>query len=107
MPNPACATVTHMDARVTVRELRQQLTRHLRRVERGETLEVTRRGEPVAVLAPLPQARTTIDRLVAELGATRPGADLLEQGPPLPRAPGERPLSELVAEQREELIGRE
>ena len=96
-----------MDARVTVRELRQQLTRHLRRVERGETLEVTRRGEPVAVLAPLPEARSVIDRLVAERGATRPAGDLLAHGPPLPRGAGERPLSELIADQREELTGRE
>lgn len=96
-----------MDSRVTVRELRQDLTRHLRRVERGETLEVTRRGEPVAVLAPLPQVRTAIDRLVAERGATRPAGDLLAHGPPLPREAGERRLSELVSEQREELIGRE
>ncbi len=95
-----------MDSRVTVRELRQNLSVHLRRVERGETLEVTRQGEPVAVLAPLPERRSAIDRLVAEFGATRPAGDLLDHGPPLPRRAGERPLSEVVAEQREELIGR-
>ncbi|HEX9416171.1 MAG TPA: type II toxin-antitoxin system prevent-host-death family antitoxin [Gaiellaceae bacterium] len=95
-----------MDAKVTVRELRQNLSVHLRRVERGETLEVTRRGEPVAVLAPLPGGRSAVDRAVAELGASRPAGDLLDHGAPLPRRPGERPLSELVAEQREELLGR-
>jgi len=91
---------------VTVRELRQNLSVHLRRVERGETLTVTRRGEPVGVLAPLPDRRSAIDRLVAELGATPPAGDLLSHGDPLPRAPGERPLSELVAEAREDLAGR-
>lgn len=40
--------------RVGVRELRQRASELLRRVESGETIEVTDRGRPVAVLAPLP-----------------------------------------------------
>ncbi|HLZ37099.1 MAG TPA: type II toxin-antitoxin system prevent-host-death family antitoxin [Mycobacteriales bacterium] len=42
--------------RVGVRELRQNLSVYLRRVARGETLEVTEHGRPVAVLAPLPDS---------------------------------------------------
>lgn len=87
--------------------MRQNLSVYLRRVERGETLAVTRRGEQVAVLAPPAERRTTIDRLVAEHGATRPGGDLLRHGPPLPAKPGEQSLSELLEEQREELIDSE
>jgi prevent-host-death family protein len=41
---------------VGVRELRQRASELLRRVEAGETIEVTDRGRPVAVLAPLPDA---------------------------------------------------
>lgn len=41
---------------VGVRELRQRASELLRRVESGETIEVTDRGRPVAVLAPLPEA---------------------------------------------------
>jgi prevent-host-death family protein len=41
-------------ASVTVRELQQNLKRVLARVERGETVEVTRRRKPVARLAPVP-----------------------------------------------------
>jgi prevent-host-death family protein len=41
---------------VGVRELRQRASELLRRVEAGETIEVTDRGRPVAVLAPLPEA---------------------------------------------------
>lgn len=92
---------------VTVRELRQNLSVYLRRIERGETLRVTRRGAAVAVLAPLPERRSAIDRLVAEHGATQPVGDLLDHGPPLPREAEERSLSEIVTEQREELAGRE
>jgi len=40
--------------RVGIRELRQSASELLRRVERGETIEVTDRGRPVALLAPIP-----------------------------------------------------
>jgi prevent-host-death family protein len=49
--------------RVGVRELRQNLSVYLARVARGETLEVTDHGHPVAVLAPIAQARSALDRL--------------------------------------------
>ena len=38
---------------VSVRELQQNLTRVMARVERGEVVEVTRRRPPVARLAPV------------------------------------------------------
>jgi prevent-host-death family protein len=40
---------------VGVRQLRQRASELLRRVEAGETIEVTDRGRPVAILAPLPE----------------------------------------------------
>jgi antitoxin (DNA-binding transcriptional repressor) of toxin-antitoxin stability system len=69
---------------VGVRDLRQNLSVHLRRVIAGETLEVTDRGHPVAILAPLPQPATALERLIAR-GATRPVGDLLDLGPPVGR----------------------
>jgi len=41
-------------ASVGIRELRQRASELLRRVEDGESIEITDRGRPVAVLAPLP-----------------------------------------------------
>lgn len=41
-------------ARVGIRELRQRASELLRLVERGETVEITDRGRPVALLTPLP-----------------------------------------------------
>jgi prevent-host-death family protein len=41
---------------VGVRELKQRLSRYLERVARGETIRVTDRGVPKAILAPLPTA---------------------------------------------------
>ena len=39
---------------VGIRELRQRASELLRRVQDGESIEITDRGRPVAVLAPLP-----------------------------------------------------
>lgn len=41
-------------ASIGIRELRQRASELLRRVEQGETIEITDRGRPVALLAPLP-----------------------------------------------------
>ena len=40
--------------RVGVRELRQRASELLRRVAEGESIEITDRGRPVAMLTPLP-----------------------------------------------------
>jgi prevent-host-death family protein len=39
---------------VGVRELRQRASELLRLVERGDTIEITDRGRPVALLGPIP-----------------------------------------------------
>ena len=46
---------------VSVRELQQNLKRVMARVERGETVEVTRRRRPVARLAPAKTSRPLAD----------------------------------------------
>ena len=48
--------MSDMRASITVRELQKDLRRVLARVERGQTLQVTRRRRPVAQLAPPLQA---------------------------------------------------
>ncbi|MGH9520172.1 MAG: type II toxin-antitoxin system Phd/YefM family antitoxin [Terriglobales bacterium] len=87
---------------VGVRELRQNLSVHLARVKKGERLEVTERGQPVALLVPMPPSDSVIERLIAEGRATRPVGKLSDLGPPLPRRPTERRLSEIVQEMRDE-----
>jgi len=49
---------------IGVRELRQRASELLRRVEQGETIEVTDRGRPVAILGPPPEG-SPLDRLRA------------------------------------------
>jgi prevent-host-death family protein len=52
-----------------IRELRDSLTATIRRVQRGETIEVTNHGKPVAVISPLHSDR--VARLIAS-GEARP-----------------------------------
>ena len=75
---------------IGVRELRQQASRYLRDVERGETLEVTDRGRPVARLVPVPSA-AGLEQLAAAGRLTPARGDLLDLGPPLTAASG-KPL---------------
>lgn len=87
--------------RIGIRELRANLGGIVRRVAAGETVEVTEHGHAVARLVPL-QHRSRFERLVAEGRIIPPQgglSDLLDRGPTR-RRPGERPLSEILAELR-------
>ena len=52
--------------RVGIGELRQNLSKYLRRVERGERLVVTDRNRPVAEIGPPPATGSALDRLIAD-----------------------------------------
>jgi prevent-host-death family protein len=56
----------YMNATVGVAELRQNLSRYLRRVEDGERLVVTDRNRPVAELGPPAATGVALERLIAE-----------------------------------------
>ena len=62
----------YMTSTVGIAELRQNLSRYLRRVERGERLIVTDRNRPVAELGPPPSSGAELDRLIAEGRVSRP-----------------------------------
>jgi prevent-host-death family protein len=59
--------------RIGVRELRQNASRYLDRVKAGETVEVTERGQLVALLVPPTAAATARERLIAG-GVLTPGS---------------------------------
>ena len=86
----------YMSETVGVAELRQNLTRYLRRVARGERLVVTERNRPVAELGPPPTTGAALDRLIAE-GPTRRGLP-----PPLELDGDPRALSAALDEVRGE-----
>jgi prevent-host-death family protein len=96
-----CYHVYMVGRRVGVRALRQSLSTFLRRVESGDSFEVTDRGRPVAVLAPLRANATPLERLAASGRATLPEGDVLDLGAP-PEA--SRRLSQALQEQRAERL---
>lgn len=88
--------------RVGVRELRQNASAVLRRVIGGESVEVTERGRPVAMIVPLPEPDDLIDRLVSQ-GLAKPAkGNLSGLPPPIKPQPGTRLPSEVLAELRSE-----
>lgn len=62
--------------RIGVRELRQHASRYLASVRAGETIEVTDRGELIALLVPPDPAQSARERLIAE-GLLIPGSGTL------------------------------
>jgi prevent-host-death family protein len=90
-------------ARVGVRELRQNLSVYLRRVEKGETLDVTEHGRLVARLAPAPAPETSrLDTLIAE-GRARPASRSIDALPePIEPPPGAQSISDALRQMREE-----
>lgn len=84
-----------------VRDLKAQLSRVLRDVEKGETVRVTSRGRPVADIVPLlPERSEAMKKLIAE-GRVTPASRPLPMSPPSPRKTG-RSASALIFAEREE-----
>lgn len=87
--------------RVGVRELRQRASELLRLVERGETIEITDRGRPVAMLAPLPEG-TPLERLRVAGDIEPAVSDFADLEPPLPQRGAEPPTVVLDRLRRDE-----
>ena len=84
---------------VGIRELRQRASELLRHVEQGESIEITDRGRPVAVLSPLPSG-SAYQRLVAEGEIVRASRDSGELPDPLPLPAGQESASMVLARLR-------
>jgi antitoxin (DNA-binding transcriptional repressor) of toxin-antitoxin stability system len=90
-------------SRVGVRELRQNLSVYLRRVEQGETFEVTDHGRPVARLGrPAGQEMSVLDRMIAEGRATPAKREFSGFHPALEPLPGGESLTDILLAMREE-----
>ncbi|HET7169373.1 MAG TPA: type II toxin-antitoxin system prevent-host-death family antitoxin [Candidatus Limnocylindrales bacterium] len=83
--------------RIGVRELRRDASGALRRVAAGETIEVTDRGRPVAVLTKsMPSGLARLERE----GLLRRAVGRLLELEPMRLPAGVRPPSEIVSEGR-------
>lgn len=88
--------------RAGIRELRQRASDLLGRVARGETIEITDRGRPVALLTPLPEG-SPLDRLRASGEVEPASAALVDLPEPLVLENGvERPSAALARLRRDE-----
>lgn len=72
---------------IGVRELRQRASDYLRRVEAGETFEVTNRGRPVAILSQTPTV-SPLDQLRLAGDVEEAKGSMDDVPPPLTPAPG-------------------
>jgi prevent-host-death family protein len=89
--------------RIGVRELRQHASRYLDRVKAGETVEVTDRGQLVALLVPPNPAATARERLVAS-GRLLPAARPFRLPQLAPARPGAPDTGEVLDELREDRL---
>jgi prevent-host-death family protein len=80
-----------------IRELRDNLTKTIRRVRAGETIEITHDGEPVALLTPV--GTTRLERLLARPDIT-PAVPLDRPIEPLPQT-GPLSASEILERDRD------
>jgi prevent-host-death family protein len=84
---------------VGVRELRQRASELLRLVEQGETVEITDRGRPVALLTPTPEG-SPLERMRAAGDIEAATADVDDLPEPLVLPPGTEPPSQALARLR-------
>lgn len=85
---------------VGIRELRQRASELIRLVEAGESVEVTDRGRPVAMLVPIPDDESPMERLRRQ-GDVIPATIFDDFDEPLPSSGGE-PASVIVERLRAE-----
>jgi prevent-host-death family protein len=91
---------------MSIRELSHNTSAVVERVERGETIEITKRGRVVAVLRPVGAHRTAYDEMVAAglivPGSGNPISARKRIGLPLRAQPDRRALSEVLEQMRDE-----
>lgn len=91
---------------IGVRELRQHASRYVRMVKEGHRVAVTERGTLVAYLVPPEQQPPgMLERLEARGELTPAVGSVLDLLPPPPLPEGQRPLSEVLQELRDEERG--
>lgn len=92
--------------RIGVRDLRQNASRYLALVKAGETVEVTERGELIALLVPVQRSQSTRDRLIAtgQLIPAHAPTGRARSPRPVPIAAGEATNQELLDSERDDRL---
>ncbi len=90
---------------IGIRELRQHASRYVAMAKTGKRVPVTERGKLVAYLVPAEEPTSILDRLEAAGQLRRASGNILDtlaSLEPLKAEPGEKPLSEVLQEMRDE-----
>lgn len=86
-----------------VKDVRDHFTKYLRRVADGEEIVVTERGNPVALLKPVPKGFTVAERL--EIASVKGLIRLPQKQGAIPSHPkfelAGKPVTEIILEERE------
>ncbi len=91
---------------VSIRDMKNRLSKYLKLVRTGEEVVITDRGKPVAQLTLVKPAAENEEEVIARINAlpwVRPGRGGKPQGAknPIPWKPGQKLLSEIILEDRE------
>jgi prevent-host-death family protein len=86
---------------IGIRELKEQLSGHIKEVKNGATLVITERGEPVARLMPISEGPEDAFQQLVDSGMVEWSGE--ELAPEVPRVPvrGPKTVAELLIEDRE------
>ena len=90
-----------MEIHAGVGELRERLRAYLRRVEKGETVVITRHGKRIGAIVPIPSSLEAQLEALGLTGAIQWNGGKLPPIEPVAEAQGELPVSELLLADRE------
>ena len=85
---------------VGIRALKQNASAVVAQAAAGDIVVITDRGRPVAMLVPYKESR--IQAMIDAGLATPPTRSIKDLPPPAPLEPGQRPLTEVLREMRDE-----
>lgn len=87
---------------IGIRELRQNASQYVRLAKGGQRVAVTEHGKLVAYLVPAEEPNSILDRLEAAGEYRPPKGNLLDVLPEPTPLPDGRPMSDVLAEMRDE-----
>ena len=89
---------------VGITELRRHLSRYVGRVKAGESIEITERGEPIAMMTPVAGSESVRERLILEGKLIErkhpPDVSKIKRVPPKPGVPLPSELLQMDREDR-------
>jgi prevent-host-death family protein len=89
------------EVKVGIRELKARLSEYLRLVKAGSTVVITDRGKPVGQILPVGQSLEEKMQRLVDAGLAEWSGEKFQPGEPLAVNKGEKPISDLISEDRE------